>query len=136
MIYIHSMAVSEPMFIFLVLLGFSFLALYLEGSTRWMVYVCALTIGLSSLTRYVGIAFLLTGPVAIFCLGDRDWKKRLADASSFVIVASFPLVIWICRNLWLAGNPVNRMFGLGFLAIKILMPGIDTMAHWLCLAAY
>src|SRR5436309_7746834 len=32
MIYIHSMAVSEPMFIFIVLLCFSFLALYLEGS--------------------------------------------------------------------------------------------------------
>src|SRR5436309_13784730 len=75
MIYIHSMAMSEPMFIFLVFLGFSFLALYLEGSTRWMVYMCALTIGLSSLTRYVGIAFLLTGPVAIFCLGDREWNK-------------------------------------------------------------
>ena len=32
MVYIHSMAMSEPMFIFLVLLGFSFLALYLQGS--------------------------------------------------------------------------------------------------------
>src|SRR5437773_7890753 len=76
MIYIHSMAVSEPMFIFLVFLGFSFLSLFLYGSRSLLLFLCALTIGLSSLTRYVGIAFLLTGPVAIFCLGDREWKKR------------------------------------------------------------
>jgi len=73
MVYIHSMAMSEPLFIFLVFLGFSFLALYLQGSRPWMLYLSALSIGLSCLTRYVGIAFLLTGPVAIFCLGDRDW---------------------------------------------------------------
>jgi len=131
MVYIHSMAMSEPLFIFLVFLGFSFLALYLQGSRPWMLYLSALSIGLSCLTRYVGIAFLLTGPVAIFCLGDRDWKNRLADASSFLIVASFPLGIWICRNLWLAGNPVNRTFGFHLPAIKDLLPAIDTMCLWL-----
>ena len=125
------MAMSEPLFIFLVFLGFSFLALYLQGSRPWMLYLSTLSIGLSCLTRYVGIAFLLTGPVAIFCLGDRDWKNRLADASSFLIVASFPLVIWICRNLWLAGNPVNRTFGFHLPAIKDLLPAIDTMCLWL-----
>src|SRR5437773_2089322 len=131
MIYIHSMAVSEPMFIFLVLLGFSFLALYLQGSRPWMLYLSALSIGLSCLARYVGIAFLLAGPAAILCFGDRDWKKKLVDASSFFIVASFPLVIWICRNLWLAGNPVNRTFGFHLPAIKDLLPAIDTMCLWL-----
>src|SRR5919106_5204778 len=72
MVHIHSMALSEPLFIFLVFLGFSFLALYLQGSRRWMLCLSALTIGLSCLTRYVGIAFLLTGSVAIFCLGERE----------------------------------------------------------------
>jgi len=131
MVYIHSMAMSEPLFIFLVFLGFSFLALYLQGSRPSMLYLSALTIGLSCLARYVGIAFLLTGPVAIFCLGDREWKERLADASSFFILASFPLVSWVFRNLWLAGNAVNRTFGFHPPAIKDLLPSIDTMSLWL-----
>ena len=131
MVYIHSMALSEPMFIFLVFLGFAFLALYLQGSTLWMIYLSGLSIGLSCLTRYVGIAFLLTGPVVIFCLGNREWKKRLADARSFFILASLPLVTWVCRNLWLAGNAVNRTFGFHPPAIKDLLPTIDTMCLWL-----
>src|SRR5437773_2180848 len=131
MVYIHSMALSEPMFIFLVFLGFSFLGLYLQGLSPSMIYLSALTIGLSCLTRYVGIAFLLTGTVAIFCLSGREWKKRLADASNFFILASLPLVIWVCRNLWLAGNTVNRKVGFHVPTIKDLLPGTDTICLWL-----
>jgi 4-amino-4-deoxy-L-arabinose transferase-like glycosyltransferase len=131
MVYIHSMALSEPLFIFLVFLGLSLLALYLHGSRPWMLYLSAVTIGLSCLARYVGIAFVLTGTVAIFCLSGREWKKRLADASNFFILASVPLVIWVCRNLWLAGNTVNRKFGFHLPPIKDLLAGTDTICLWL-----
>ncbi len=131
MVFIHSLALSEPLFIFLVFLGFSLLALYLQGSRPWMIYWASLCIGLSCLARYVGIAFILAGATAILCLTSGGWKKRLAHTTVFLFLSSMPLAAWVFRNLWFAGNAVNRTFGFHPPAVKDLLPATDTMGLWL-----
>ena len=135
MVSIHSQALSEPMFIFLVLLGFSFLVDYLHRSKPWMLHGCALIIGASCLVRYVGIALIMTVILAILCLSDAGWRKRITDATMFSIESSVPLAAWLVRNYWLAGTATNRTFGFHPPTLRDLLPGIDTVAHWLIPAA-
>ena len=131
MVYIHSQALTEPVFIFLVFLGFSFLALYLQHTRLWMIYAASLCIGLSCLTRYIGVAFVLAGAMVIFCLAKAPWKQRFAHTTLFGILASAPFIAWVCRNLWVAGDTVNRTFGFHPPALKDLLPATDTIGYWL-----
>jgi len=131
MVYVHSQALTEPMFIFLVLLGFSFLALYLQHSRLWMICAASLIIGLSCIARYVGVAFVLTGAMVVLCLGQTTWKQRFAHTILFGALASSFFIAWVCRNLLLAGNALNRTFGVHPPALKDLLPATDTIGYWL-----
>ena len=131
MVYIHSQALTEPMFIFMVLLGFSFLALYLQRCRLWMIYAASLCIGLSCIARYVGVAFVLTGAMVIFFLSETSWKERFAHTTLFGVLAFAPFIAWVCRNLLLAGNALNRTFGVHPPALNDLLPATDTIGYWL-----
>jgi 4-amino-4-deoxy-L-arabinose transferase-like glycosyltransferase len=131
MVYIHSQALTEPMFIFMIFLGFSFLALYLIDSRPGMLYGCALCVGVSCLVRYVGIAFIMTGAVAILLLSNFNWQKKFSDAVKFSFLSSFPLALWVLRNFFLASNPVNRTFSFHPPSLQDFLPATVTIAHWL-----
>jgi len=131
MVHIHLQALSEPMFIFLSFLGFCLLVAYFSDSQPRMLCWAALTIALSSLTRYVGIATILTGTVAILWFGKQYWKKRLIDAATFFGFSSLPLIGWVLRNYSLAGNTVNRTFGFHPPGLTDLVPATDTICQWL-----
>ena len=131
MVYINSQALSEPPFIFLTLLGFCFLARYLQKSHSAWIYCFALVIGLSCLVRYVGIAFGMTGAAVILFHGRDDWRKRFIDAATFSVLSAIPIVAWVVRNYLSAGNAVNRTFGFHLPSLADLLPSIDTVGHWL-----
>src|SRR4029077_12029998 len=75
--------------------------------------------------------FLIDGTCGDLLPWRPPMEERLADASSFFILASFPLVSWVFRNLWLCGNAVKPTLGVYPPAIKDLLPSIDTMSLWL-----
>jgi 4-amino-4-deoxy-L-arabinose transferase-like glycosyltransferase len=135
MVYINSQALSEPPFIFLILLGCCFLARYLQQSDRAALYWFAFCVGVSCLVRYVGIAFGLTGAAIIFFHSRRAWRQRFLDAATFSVLAALPIVAWVARNYLQAGNAVNRTFGFHLPSIADLLPSVDTAAHWLLPAA-
>jgi len=131
MVYIHSQALTEPIFIFLVFLGFALLERYLDRPRLWLLLCCALCIGVSCLVRYVGIAFVLTGAFVVLFLGGDSWLRRFVDTIQFGIVSSLPLAAWAVRNVLSAGNPVNRTFSFHPPPPKDFLPLMDTMAQWL-----
>ena len=131
MVYINSQALSEPPFIFLILLGFCFLARYLRESHVASIYWFALAIGLSCLVRYVGIAFGMTGAAVILFHGRDGWRRRFIDAATFSVLSALPIVAWVVRNYLSAGNAVNRTFGFHLPALADLLPSLDTVGHWL-----
>ncbi|MGE5215628.1 MAG: ArnT family glycosyltransferase [Chloroflexota bacterium] len=131
MIYIHSQALTEPVFNFFILLGVLWLVEFLEGSRARALYSASLTIGLSCLVRYVGIAFLLTGGAVILCLSASRWAHRLSAAAKFVVLGSLPLAAWVLRNFFTAGNAVNRTFGIHPPGLSDLLPALDTAGYWL-----
>jgi hypothetical protein len=130
LVYIHSQAVTEPMFIFLIFLAFSVLAGYLQYPRFWLLCAASLIIGLSCLVRYVGVAFVLTGAMVVLCFGSTSWKQRLAHTALFSVLASFPLIGWVGRNFWFAGDAVNRTFGFHPPALSDLLHATDTIGYW------
>ncbi|MGH7858784.1 MAG: hypothetical protein ACREQY_15770, partial [Candidatus Binatia bacterium] len=58
---------------------------------------------LGCLTRYAGIAFLLTGGFVILVTRRRHWRQAVFDSLVFGAVASYPLALWLARNLTLSG---------------------------------
>ncbi len=131
MIYVNSQALSEPPFICLILLGCCFLARYLQESHTPSMYAFALCIGLSSLVRYVGIAFGLTGAAVILLHGSGTWRKRFVHAATVSALWALPLITWVLRNYNEAGNAVNRTFGFHPPSFADLLPLADTVGYWL-----
>lgn len=114
---VHSVAMSEPLYIFLTLS--SFLTFYSYGvqefapasasklaDSKWLIFTAIFT-ALAYLTRYAGLALFVTYIVSLFIFHD-SWKKRIT--SSLIFIASFiPFALgWSIYNKLIADNATNR----------------------------
>lgn len=89
---------SELLFTALCLLTLERLVAYRSGSTRalWMAVTAA---ALAALTRYAGVALILTGVLYLLSTPRRSWAQRLRPSLLFALAASLPLLLWMLRNL-------------------------------------
>jgi len=131
MLQIHSMAWTEPPSMFFGFLGLLGLVKYLAGGGRWILYGSALSIALSCLARYAGIPFLLTGAVALWIFAEQKWQKKFADAGNFLLLGSLPLIVWLARNWWIGGSPVNRSLAFHPLDLPQWNQALETIGLWL-----
>ena len=108
MLMIHSFAWSEPLYIFLTLVGLGLLAQYFEGGKLLPLVLAAAAIALGCLARYAGISSVVSGVVAIMLLGKNSVLRRFRDSFVFGVISLFPLALWMTRNHYVAGNMANR----------------------------
>src|SRR5262249_37373084 len=97
MLAIHTMAWSEPSFLFFSLLGLFVLAVYLEKPRGWQLLLAAGLCAVSWFVRYIGGALLVTGVIAILLWDRRTWSLRLRAALLFSILTLAPIVLWQIR---------------------------------------
>lgn len=90
-----SSAMSEPLFIFLEVLGLFLLAQFLEKPRRGLLWSAAAVFGLAFLTRYIGIALILAAGLSILLFSAGGWKRRLSTALGFGAAAVLPGLIWL-----------------------------------------
>ncbi len=126
----HSMAWSEPLFIFFGLLGLYLLALHMEKPRLWVLAASSMAMALSCLARYAGVALLITGVMGLL-LWENSWRKRLLDAIIFSSISTTPLFLWVLRNYIVAGTPVNRNMAIHPITSQQLRDAIDTISTWL-----
>lgn len=105
---IHSVAWSEPLFIFFGFLGLFILSTHIEKPKLSLLIISSIAIALAFLTRYIGITLLMTGVAGIILLCRETYYKRIADSIIFLTVSSLPIIIWSIRNLYIAGSATNR----------------------------
>ncbi len=104
---LHAFALSEPLYLFLSLLGFLALAQYLEREkTAWLVGAGIAT-GLAYLARYAALTLLATFVAALFVL-QPGWRKRIRSILTYLGSALPWMVGWMLRNEILAGSATNR----------------------------
>jgi hypothetical protein len=126
----HSFALSEPLFIFLTMIGLLCLATYVGSRNRTILLAAAGAIALSMLTRYVAIASLIAGTVALLSPNGRDVRRRLGDAMVFGAIACAPLGLWMIRNRLEAGGAADRQLVFHPVKLTKLISAASTVASW------
>jgi hypothetical protein len=127
---IHSFALTEPLFIFLTMLGLLCLATYMGSRKHACLLAASVAIALSLLTRYVGVASFGAGALALIALNGRAVRRRLTDTILFGAIAGAPLGLWIIRNRLQAGGVTDRHMVFHPVKLAQLISGASTVASW------
>ena len=85
---------SEPLFFFLVLLGLHGLVSFFRRPAVPPMLLASIAFGLSTITRYLGEAFVIGGVIAILFVWREPIARRLKFAAVLAIVGNIPLLIW------------------------------------------
>ncbi|MEJ2550198.1 MAG: glycosyltransferase family 39 protein [Anaerolineales bacterium] len=108
MISWHSMAMSEPIFITFLLVGMGLLSKYFERKRVILLIGAGVLFGLHYLTRYAGLSIIVASTLAIFLSRAFNTKQKIRSILMFLLVCITPMMVWMVRNMYLAGNFTNR----------------------------
>lgn len=131
MLLIHSMAWSEPLFIFLVLLAILMLAEYLDRASFGLLAASAGMTACAFLTRYLGGTLVVAGAVALIVLGHRPLWRRVVDAAFFGTVGAVPAVLWVLQGARGVGGAADRVVASHPVTVADLLFGLQTASAWL-----
>ena len=87
-------AVSEPLFLFLFSLSSLLLLHSLQRHSNRSLFAAAIVGGLMPVTRYVGVAFLLSAGLCVFLFSPGSWRERFRQVLLFGLFAAIPLALW------------------------------------------
>lgn len=117
MLQVHAVAMSEPLFIFFLLLSLWMFDLYFElppssvgrgiAGEWWWLAACGVFTGLAYLTRYAGLALVATYIVGI-CILRTSWRKRFTSIGIFLAGFLPWALAWALRNRLVADTATNR----------------------------
>ncbi len=131
LIPVYSWAMSEALAIFLSLAGLALLLPYLRtGGSRALLLAAALVMGLSIVTRYAQVAFLIAGLLGILLLARGEFRKRLVDAVLYGLVGIAPVLIWtvydIAQTATVSSRSVESVAGMAQRAANLL-PALESV---------
>lgn len=129
LIVVNSMAWSEAVFFLLSLSGGYFFCDYLNVSNKRNLVFAAVLIGLSFLTRYVGITLICSGCLALIFF-NTSWRKRISDIMIFGLVSIFPVVIWLGKGTLAINQIADRTIQFHSISPKKLADGKIIVGEW------
>lgn len=99
-------AMAEPVFLLSGILSLLLLALGLRTESRLQLTLSAILAGVSALSRYPGLVFVLTGGVVLL-VQRTALRQRLKDALQFTALGAAPVAAFLAVSSWLrqAGAP-------------------------------
>ncbi len=106
----HSLALTEPLFLVLTMIGLLYLAMYIKGYQRQFLLVSSSAVALAFITRYVGLATVLAGGFVLLTFDGRNLRRRLTDLVIFGVIACTPMGVWAIRNRLVVGGTTDRQF--------------------------
>jgi len=108
MVGFHAWVMSEPLYVFLTLLGILGIVGYVERGRLAVLVGVGLCLAVATLTRYVGLALVLSFALAILLLSRTRWLRRLFDCALLAGISLAPVYLWLRWNVAVAGTGVNR----------------------------
>jgi hypothetical protein len=108
MVYFHSWVMSEPLYIFLMLLAILGFSRYIEKGHLLVLLGTGLCVAAATLTRYIGVALLFALGLSIFFMNTTKWFRRLIDCTLLAATGLVPVFLWLRWNVAVAGSGVNR----------------------------
>ena len=131
LIVTHTWVLSESLFLFLALLLLIALGRAAERGTAWRVVSAGFVAGMAYLTRYVGVALIGAGGLALLAFGAGALRRRLSTAFGFGVAAVLGPALWAARNLAQSGSISYRAQSLHPPSLERLFEAAETSSLWL-----
>jgi hypothetical protein len=130
---IHAFALSEGMFIFLLLSGLVSLDRFGETKRRHWLICSSTLVAMAFLTRYVGVTLVFTGVLILSFVNRRTFRHRCFDALTFGLISCAPVALWACRNMRIGAGVSDREFVFHPIGLRQITAGLSTVSTWLLL---
>jgi len=141
LVFFYSFALAEGLYLFFTLLGFLFLILYIKTNKRYFLILSGLIIGLSIMTRYVGVANIFTAGFTLLVYRKRRFSQTALDLGIFLVLSLGPILLWQSREIPLVaaanaamqpsgirGFDINRIFQQNYRYIYLII--FYTLYSW------
>jgi len=135
MLEVHSMAWSEPTFVFFSLLALLWLSRYAERGGTGNVIAAAIAVGFGVLSRHAGLALIGIGIAALVISARRPYRHVVRDCVLFALLSGFICGVSFARNWIVTGTLTNRPGALQFAGLAPLRGGLRTILRWIWLDA-
>ena len=130
LLYIHTRAMSEPLYIFLMLLSFLLLDYSFERSKNYFLVALGFVLGWAYLARYAAISLLATMIAALLVLNE-NWRDRFRNVV-ILALSAFPWILaWSVRNRVVGGSFTNRVLGWHPIDLENWELGVKTFAEFI-----
>jgi hypothetical protein len=127
---IHTWAWSEALFLFLGLSGFYLYTRYLEDQKKLNYVLSVCLLAGATLTRYLGVAFLVGASAGLFFFNDTTLKKRVHRTGLFLFLGLSPVILWMVRNILVAGSAASRSINYRGVSIQAFKNTLHVMTLW------
>jgi Dolichyl-phosphate-mannose-protein mannosyltransferase len=128
---IHTVAISEPLFLFLMTLSLYLLAGYARSRNWARLWLCSGLMGLALLTRYAGAALVAAAALHLWRRPGRPRSRAYRDVAIALGAGILPVASWIVRNVFVAGDAVRRSPALHSPSRERLGEALLTASGWL-----
>jgi len=109
----HLMVYSEPVYLLCGLIGFLLLSRYLETAKLGFLVLSAVAVALAFLSRFVGLALVVTGGLSILFWSDKRLSNRILHSVIFAIISTAPTAIYlIYRTIAYETAPFATVMGI------------------------
>ena len=126
----HGMAMTEPLYIFLMLLTLYGLVRYLDTYQPLLLLLMAGLTSMAILTRYVALSMTTTVVLSILLFSTKNWRRRVLDCVLFGGISLAPLVFWFRRNSIIGGSLTNRVLIFHLIRPEILRSYFAEILSW------
>jgi len=129
---LHASAMSEPLFLFTLLVTLMALLRYLDTEARVWLVACAVVLALATLTRFtappLGAAIAL-----VFLFNPRfSLGRRIGDAFILGAVSAALFLSWVVISQITAGHSIGRaLWFYGNMGLKEWLTSLEALAAWL-----
>lgn len=98
------MALSELLFIFLVLLFLYHFGKYQIKRDFVSLFLFSTSVSLACITRYTGVVLILTGVLCIVFFTENQKKEKFWHSVIFLLITLLPITVWVIRNYFISGT--------------------------------
>jgi hypothetical protein len=141
MISNFSSAMSEPLYFVFGFSGLFLLLLYFRNENRVTLFLSAIIISLSFLSRYSGAALISAAVMGLWILNPKPIRQRILDSVYFLGIGILPMIVWLLIQRF--GYPNSepgvfdfRLFDLWDKLNPVRLSYVDIMWNWLPFSSY
>ncbi|WP_203423936.1 glycosyltransferase family 39 protein [Sinorhizobium sp. BG8] len=131
-VMLHSTAMSEPLFILMLLSTLLALLCYLETEKRTWLVVSAVALGLAALTRFTAPPLGAAIAIALLLNRRHGFKRRLEDVILFGFVSAVIFMGWVLLSQLTAGQSIGRELAFhGNMGLRQWLRSLEALTAWL-----